>query len=190
MVERRREQQDEAVAAPDEILLDRRHRPLGTRRVRRRRTGRPTTGRSSRSGTRCSAAEPSGVPSSKKARRYQSPSQPSRSSGPPQRLHVGPPALAASRVAAGLGDGGERGQDRVQEPAQPDALAPALVADAVHPVVPVAGPDERQPVRADRRGSASMAAAQCSNSEADSGRAVRAEVGVGLVRPERRALRG
>ena len=69
---------------------------------------------------------------------------------PPERLHVGSPALRAGTLAAGLRDRGEGGQDGVQEPAQPDALAPALVTHPVHAVVPVARPDERQAVGADR----------------------------------------
>ena len=76
------------------------------------------------------------------------------------------PASRASVLAARLGDRRERGQDDVQEPAQPDALAAALVADPVHAVVPVARPDQRQAVGADRRGCGRCAAAQCSNSEA------------------------
>ena len=36
----------------------------------------------------------------------------------------------------------------MQEPAEPDALAPAALADPVHAVVPVAGADQRQAVRA------------------------------------------
>ena len=61
-------------------------------------------------------------------------------------------ARRAASLAARVGDRGERGQDRVQEPAQPDALAATLVADPVHPVVPVARPDQRQAVRADAPG--------------------------------------
>ena len=58
---------------------------------------------------------------------------------------------ARGRLAATLGDRRERGQGGVQEPAEPDALALALVADPVHAVVPVAGADQRQAVRADRQ---------------------------------------
>ena len=68
---------------------------------------------------------------------------------PPERLQVGPPARRPGPLAAGLRDRRERGQDGIQEPAQPDALAPALVAYPVHAVVPVARPDQRQPVGAD-----------------------------------------
>src|SRR5207244_1328234 len=38
---------------------------------------------------------------------------------------------------------------RMQEPTDPDALAPAIVSHAVHAVVPVSRAHERQPVRAD-----------------------------------------
>ena len=38
----------------------------------------------------------------------------------------------------------------VQKPAEPDALALATFADAVHAVVPVAGTDQRQAVDAER----------------------------------------
>src|SRR5439155_11092819 len=43
----------------------------------------------------------------------------------------------------------ERAKRRVQEPAEPDALAFALLADPVHTVVPVARADQRQAVFAD-----------------------------------------
>ena len=39
----------------------------------------------------------------------------------------------------------------MQQPAQPDALAPALLAHPVHAVVPVAAADQRQAVGADRQ---------------------------------------
>ena len=60
---------------------------------------------------------------------------------------------ARAAVAAGLGDRRERRQGDVQEPAEPNALTPALVTDPVHAVVPVARPDERQAVRADAEAS-------------------------------------
>ena len=53
-------------------------------------------------------------------------------------------------VAARLGERYERAQGDVQEPTQPDALAPPLMAHTVHAVVPVAGADQRQPVHTDR----------------------------------------
>ena len=45
-------------------------------------------------------------------------------------------------------DAGHPLEDVVEEEAEPDALAPALAADLVEPVVPVAGPDQREPVGA------------------------------------------
>ena len=96
------------------------------------------------------AAEPSGVPSSKNARRYQSPSQPWRSSARRSVFMCPRQRSARGLLAARFRERREGRQRRVQEPAQPDALAPALVTDPVHPVVPVARPDERQPVRAER----------------------------------------
>ncbi len=68
---------------------------------------------------------------------------------PPERLHMGSPAIRTRTLTARLRDRGKGSQDGVQEPAQPDALAPAHIAHPVHAVVPVAGPDERQPVRTD-----------------------------------------
>src|ERR1043166_5072042 len=69
----------------------------------------------------------------------------------------GPSAGAAPGSAAQLRglrgvvhDRGKPVEDLGQEPAEPHALAPAPVPDAVHAVVPVAGPDERQAVRAVR----------------------------------------
>ena len=47
--------------------------------------------------------------------------------------------------------GAKRSQRRVQEPAEPDALAAACDADAIHAVVPIAGAEQRQAVRADRQ---------------------------------------
>jgi hypothetical protein len=58
-----------------------------------------------------------------------------------------PAALREGRVAAQARDLAEIGKHPAQEEPQPDALAPALLADPVHPVVPVARADERQAVR-------------------------------------------
>src|ERR1700722_17369750 len=52
-------------------------------------------------------------------------------------------------LAACRGQRRERCQRRLQEPAESDALAFALLADAVHPVVPVAGAEQRQAVLSD-----------------------------------------
>ena len=53
--------------------------------------------------------------------------------------------VAASRAVA---ERRELVQHDDEEPAEPHALAAALVADAIHAVVPVARADERQAVRA------------------------------------------
>ena len=59
----------------------------------------------------------------------------------------------AGGLAARGGERRESRQRRVEEPAEPNAFAFALFADAVHAVVPVAGADERKSVAADRPGS-------------------------------------
>ena len=96
-------------------------------------------------------AEPSGVPSSKKPRRYQSPSQASRSSEACSARGVRAPCCGADRLLARVGERREGGERGVQEPAEPDALALPQFADAVHAVVPVAGADQRQAVGAERQ---------------------------------------
>ena len=58
------------------------------------------------------------------------------------------PGLGALGVALRLGDRREVAERLQQEPAEPDALALALLADAVHAVVPVAAEDQRQAVGA------------------------------------------
>ena len=98
MVERRREEQHEAVAAPDEVLA--RPRPSPARARDRSAAPERTLHDWAIESIRHSAllAEPSGVPSSKKARRYQSPSQPCALERAAQRLHVRPPALGTRRA--------------------------------------------------------------------------------------------
>ena len=61
------------------------------------------------------------------------------------------PAFRARRLAARLRQRRESRQRRMQEPREPDALALAFFADAVHAVVPVAGPDQGQAVPAERQ---------------------------------------
>ena len=84
--------------------------------------------------------------------------------------------------------GRERREDRVQEPAQPDALAAALVTDPVHAVVPVARSDQRQAVRPDREADVDGARAVLEEG-CRLPRSIRLEVGVVLVGSERRAPR-
>jgi hypothetical protein len=55
----------------------------------------------------------------------------------------------ADGIASGCRQGQEGSERRVEEPAQPDALAGAALPDPVHPVVPVARPDQGHPVATD-----------------------------------------
>jgi hypothetical protein len=91
--------------------------------------------------------EPSQVPSSKVARRYQPPSQVIEFLRRPQRVGMVTPSADTVRVTRV----GERREDRdgaQEQPPQPDALALATLADPVHAVVPVACADQRQAVGA------------------------------------------
>ena len=65
------------------------------------------------------------------------------------RRGLGLAALGEGGVAAQRGQLGELRQHVVEEEAQPDAFALALLADQVHAVVPVAGAHQRQAVRAE-----------------------------------------
>ena len=94
-------------------------------------------------------ADPSGVPSSKYARRYHSPSQPCCSRFWRSLIPSASQRSANAASPLPLRDLGELLQHGVQEEAQPDAFARALDADQVHAVVPVAGAHQRQAVRAE-----------------------------------------
>src|SRR3546814_607733 len=78
------------------------------------------------------------------------------------------PARRAVLLAASLRIWRERVDGGAQEPAQPRTLAPALFADAVHAVVPVAGTEQRQVVRTQRQAGV------------DGARAVFVQAGVGV----------
>ena len=54
------------------------------------------------------------------------------------------PDRGAAGFTSGIGQGSKCVQRRIQQPAQPDALALARFTDAVHSIVPVAGSDQRQ----------------------------------------------
>src|SRR4029453_3094840 len=85
-------------------------------------------------------AEPSGVPSSKNARRYHS---------PPPAPAPRPAAIAPASLrhrAAPTGDRADCAAVGEEKPADPDALAASLAPDAIHAVVPVARPDQREAV--------------------------------------------
>ena len=97
------------------------------------------------------AAAPSGSPLSKKARRYHSPSHASSFERGLQSGGVRAPCRGSARFLARLGERNESRQRRVQEPAEPNAFAGPFFADAVHAVVPVAGPHQRKPMHAERQ---------------------------------------
>ena len=109
----------------------------------------PRIARSNRSGTLRSPPSRAASPSSKKARRYHSPSHASRSSEACQSGGVRAPRRGPACFPARLGDRNEGHQCRVEEPAEPDAFTVAFFADAVHAVVPVAGPHQRKPMDAE-----------------------------------------
>ena len=95
--------------------------------------------------------EPSGVPSSKKARRYQAPSHASRSIALQQPLGLVAIGRRSIVVAAGFDQGRKPLEHHGEEPAQPDAFALAVDADAVHAVVPIAAAHQRQAVCAEAK---------------------------------------
>ncbi len=90
------------------------------------------------------SADPSQVPSSKVARRYQAPSQAAVSSAACSALGMGPPASRRGRSRGVSARGAKSAIVAQEQPAEPDALALAALADPVHAVVPVAGADQRQ----------------------------------------------
>src|SRR3546814_2273514 len=69
------------------------------------------------------------------------------------------PARRAVLLAPSLRIWHERVDGGAQAPAQPRTLAPALFADAVHAVLPVAGTEQRQVLRAARQAPAHAARA-------------------------------
>src|SRR5258708_23025660 len=68
-----------------------------------------------------------------------------------QRRRVPPPGRSAPLVAANISQRRERLQRRVEEPSEPDALALACLANAIHAVVPVAGFEQGNSMHADRK---------------------------------------
>ncbi len=68
-----------------------------------------------------------------------------------QRRHVSTPAFGEIASSARLGERCERLERRMEEPAEPHALAASAGTDEVHAVVPVARAHERQAMDADRQ---------------------------------------
>ena len=147
-VEGRRQEQDDAGRAPHQVGEHGVHGALGA--LRRRRAGEDgpalrdgvdpplvVLGRPERRAVvEVPAAVPVAVPALLEHR--------------PEPLALGAVARRPRRVAPLVAEGRERAEDGVEEPADEDALAPPFVADAVVAVVPVAAPDQREPVHAGR----------------------------------------
>ncbi len=89
-------------------------------------------------------------------------------------------------VVARLAQSGEVGQHAVEKEAEPRALAGSCAAHPIHPVVPVARPEERKPVRADGRASFDRAYAVVEHRAIFCGDARRPVHFVFIVREQRR----
>ena len=122
-------------------------------------------------------AEPSGVPSSKYARRYHSPSQPSRSSAAFSALTCSRQvsARSCSPRASAIFANSQRIVCRNQ-PSQTLSPLPSS-PDAIHAVVPVARAHQRQVRERRRQGCGRCARAQCSKTVPLSLRNARLEIG-------------
>ena len=70
-----------------------------------------------------------------------------------ERADMQPPGFGALVLAARIRNLGELPENCVQEPAEPNTLALALLSNAVHAVVPVARADQRKTVTADSEAS-------------------------------------
>ena len=188
LVEWRREQQRQLILRPDQLAFDRRHgagRALGIGRARDHRPGLrdridPAFVARRRAERRAvvepGAPIPVAIPGLALERGL-------------QRAGVRSPRCGAGRVAARVGERREGAERRVKQPAEPDALALAKFADAVHAVVPVAGADQRQSVRADLEAGIEPARAVLEQ-RADLVGDRRVEEAVVLVRPAEAALPG
>src|SRR5262249_43379175 len=69
-----------------------------------------------------------------------------------KRARVFAPTISARMLTAFIGNRRKTQQRGMEEPAEPDAFAFAVLADLVHAVVPIACSDQRQAVRADCKG--------------------------------------
>src|SRR5665213_1887747 len=59
------------------------------------------------------------------------------------------PCFSTPEFPTHVGNLGKLPQDRVQEPAQPNAFSLAMLADTVHAVIPVAGAHQRKAMTSD-----------------------------------------
>ena len=147
-IEWRREQQDDLSVAPDEVAADGVHRTLGAISRRGLREHRPrlrdrvdlafiTLCRPERPAViEIGAPIPLAVPG--------------QLEGASQAAGFSAVALRELRFLSKVGNRRELVQHVMKEPAEPDALAAAFRADAVHPVVPITTANQRQPVNAGR----------------------------------------
>ena len=92
---------------------------------------------------------PSGVPSSKYARRYHPPSQPCASMFGRSAVGLLGALVGKRRVVSRPRQIREAPEVGVQEPRQPHALSLAAAAHEVHAVVPIAAPHQRKAVLAE-----------------------------------------
>ena len=149
-IEGRREQQGQPVVATDQFAIQRGHRA-------QRATGRRSPGQD-RPGLR-DRVDPTFLVCGRAERRSiveEAPEIPIAIPGLPlerdfQRVGVHRPLVRALGFAAPRRNRREGDKRRMEEPTEPDALALALFADAVHAVVPIARAHERQPMPAHRK---------------------------------------
>ncbi len=149
-IERRCEQQGQAIVAADQLRFQRVHCLSGAHRVRRARQHAPrlrdrvdrafgVAGRAERrTVVEVAAPIPCAVPS-RIGKRIA------------QRGGTRRPARRQVGRAARRGERGERRERRMQKPPEPDTFTPPGFADPVHAVVPVARADQRQAMLADLR---------------------------------------
>src|ERR1700732_4032089 len=97
------------------------------------------------------------------------------------------PFFRALMLASRIGDFCKFPQDCVQEPAQPDALSLAVLADAVHSVIPIPRAHEGKTMNADFQAASERARAVLEQRRARS-RYHRLEVRFGLPGGERVTL--
>src|SRR6185437_2635542 len=97
-----------------------------------------------------------------------------------QRAEVQAPGLGAAALTPSLGDGGETGEDGMQEPAEPHTFAPAQAPDMIEAVIPIAAADEGQGVTTDAEAAVEGAGAMLEDGGVlGGGRGL--EIGLGLI---------
>ena len=186
MVKRRSEKKNQSFGAAHQLTIDSAH---GARRTARFGGAahdspglrdrvdpafRVFSGTERRAIIEVSAAIPFAVPAIAFQRRFQS-------------AHVEPPGLGTFMFTARIRNFGKLPKNRVQEPAEPNAFSLAMLADAIHAVVPVARAHQWQAVAADRETAVQRARAMFKQRRA-SLRNTRLEIGFVLALGQRIAL--